>query len=854
MAKYQKSFGSFLQKRTFLLALLFALASPAQAQLATASHPAPALSPAEARQMLTLLNDPQKRAAFAATLETFTKATAAAEPKKPDSPVPLAPNSIGAQVIAESSGWMAGLTHQFASFGRVLGDLPTVWSFTLHTVNDPVLRNRALDAAWRLAAVLFAAVIAEWGTMLLLRRPMRSIAAHVPVADEAEKEASAVDGLIDSADLDRQGDTDSLPPDLVEKQKITAGEPELGAPASETPDAHTSETPDARASETPDARASETPDAVMEHALRRRRFASTVRALKRLPFVLMVFLLDLIPLGVFLGVGYAGALLGTPHIQAILQAAILAYAVCRLATCVTRMFASPDYPALRLLHVSDQGAAYTLVWVRRIFAVGAFGFAASQIGLLFGLPPAATDAFNKAVFLLVHLFLIIIVLQCRRQVAAMIRSRRDPPGLSGTIRNRVAAIWHLVAIFYIAALWLVWAAEIRHGYLRIWHIFLVTVGVIIVVRLFSIVVLGALDRAFRVSPDMKNRYPGLESRANRYFPLLRGTVSGFLTLLGVLALLEAWGINTLAWFRANALGGRLMSAAITIMIAGALALAIWELVNASMDRHLSRLTREAQMVKSARLRTLQPMLRTVLLGTLIGIFGLTALSEIGVDIAPLLAGAGILGVAIGFGSQKLVQDFITGIFLLLENAMQVGDWVTVAGLSGSVENLSIRTMRLRAGDGSVHIIPFSSVSTVTNVNRGIGNAAVSVNIPIEEDSDHVCEILGEIATQMRAEHRFAEMMRSDLQLWGVDKVDAGVVTIAGQIVCTDSGRWAVQREFNRRMMIRFKETGIHIATPVTTVYNHVAREAPKRVQQIASAPPPNQMTESPPPAALGNTS
>jgi small-conductance mechanosensitive channel len=318
--------------------------------------------------------------------------------------------------------------------------------------------------------------------------------------------------------------------------------------------------------------------------------------------------------------------------------------------------------------------------------------------------------------------------------------------------------------------------------------------------------------------------------------------------------MQAWGIHTLGWFKANALGGRLVSAGLTVMIAGALALAVWEAVNATMDSHLARLARDAQLMKTARLRTLLPMLRTGLFCALAGVFGLTALSEIGVNIAPLLAGAGILGVAIGFGSQKLVQDFITGIFLLVENAMQVGDWVTVAGLSGSVENLSIRTMRLRAGDGSVHIIPFSSVSTVTNVNRGIGNAAVTVNVPIEEDSDRVCELLGEIATNLRGEKRFSEMMRSDLQLWGVDRVDAGVVTIAGQIVCTDSGRWAVQREFNRRMMIRFKELGIRIATPVSTVYNHVANAPPEAAQQIENAAPANQMAESPPPAALGNTS
>ena len=131
---------------------------------------------------------------------------------------------------------------------------------------------------------------------------------------------------------------------------------------------------------------------------------------------------------------------------------------------------------------------------------------------------------------------------------------------------------------------------------------------------------------------------------------------------------------------------------------------------------------------------------------------------------------------------------------------------------------------------------------------------VTVNVPIEEDSDQVCDVLSEIAITMRGEKRFADMMRSDLQLWGVDRVDAGVVTIAGQIVCTDSGRWAVQREFNRRLMIRFKELGLRIATPVSTVYNHVATEAPAPVQQIENAPPPNQMAESPPPSALGNTS
>jgi small-conductance mechanosensitive channel len=190
------------------------------------------------------------------------------------------------------------------------------------------------------------------------------------------------------------------------------------------------------------------------------------------------------------------------------------------------------------------------------------------------------------------------------------------------------------------------------------------------------------------------------------------------------------------------------------------------------------------------------------------------LSEIGVNIGPLLAGAGIIGVAVGFGSQKLVQDLITGIFLLLENAMQVGDAVTVSGLTGTVENLSIRTIRLRATDGSVHVIPFSSVTTVTNVNRGLGNASVNVSVAAAEDTDRVTEVLKEIVSGMRTDNEFGSRMLSDLQLWGVDKVDGASMTIAGQVVCTDSGRWSVQREFNRRMKQRFDELGIQLFNPM----------------------------------------
>ena len=213
---------------------------------------------------------------------------------------------------------------------------------------------------------------------------------------------------------------------------------------------------------------------------------------------------------------------------------------------------------------------------------------------------------------------------------------------------------------------------------------------------------------------------------------MRAALVGLLSVATGLALLEAWGYRPIGWFEEGQLGERLLSALTTSAITVLVAVVVWEAANAGVESKVASLTRAAQTARAARLRTLLPMLRTALLVTILIIAGLIVLSQVGVNIAPLLAGAGVLGVAIGFGSQKLVQDLITGLFLLLENTMQVGDVVTLAGLSGTVEYLSIRTIRLRALDGSVHIIPFSSVTTVTNQTRDFSYALIDLPIGLNE--------------------------------------------------------------------------------------------------------------------------
>jgi moderate conductance mechanosensitive channel len=491
---------------------------------------------------------------------------------------------------------------------------------------------------------------------------------------------------------------------------------------------------------------------------------------------------------------------------------------------VVRALAGP----FGLFPVRAETAAYIEIWARRILAVGVSGIAFANVALLLGLHRGGYLTVLRLVMLVVHLFIVVIILQCRRPVADLIRAPANRAGLAARLRNRAAGLWHYLAIALDLALWAVWALNIRDGYSLLLQYFVGTIAVVLVTRLAIVVALSLIDRGFSIRPEILRRFPGLEARANRYLPLLRRIVSSVIAFIGFVAVLEVWGVDAIVWFYGGQIGSRLLSAVVTIGIAAAAAAAIWEASNAFLDRQLNMLTREGHYARAARLRTFQPMLRTALLCLIVTVVGLTALSEIGVNVAPLLAGAGIVGIAIGFGSQKLVQDLITGLFLLLENTVQVGDTVSVSGLTGTVENVSIRTIRLRAGDGSLHIVPFSAVTTITNSSRGEGNAAVSINVSYKEDTDRVGQILKDIVAEMRRESEYRHLIRGDLELWGVDKVDGSMASIVGQIRCTDSGRWPVQREFNRRMKRRFQELGIEVAPASQTILLQVP--APGRAE------------------------
>jgi small-conductance mechanosensitive channel len=771
--------GVFVSHKLFpavlLACALFAFpvfAQPGDAPAAPATNHAEALTAEQAKRALDTLQDENKRTQMIETLRAIAnvspQAQAAPSPApEPKNAIPLTADSLGAQLLLTVSEQIGEISHEIAGMVRTVTHFPAFYYWIVRTANDPYAYNQLLDIAWKLALVFSCALAAEWVIFRIIKRPLAYLEARIPQTVRAP----------------------APPPAMIDPPSSAA-------------------------------------DFTAEAELDRRRLSVTRvwQSLVRLPFVLGRLMFELLPVVVFVGI--ATMLLGTEigdlaTTRLVILAVVNAYALSRGLICVVRALAGP----FGLVRVRAETAAYIEIWARRLVAVGVSGIAFANVALLLGLHHAGYTALLRMVMLIVHLFIVVIILQCRRQVAEAIRAPAGRLGLAAAVRNRVAGLWHHLAIALDLALWAVWALNVHNGYSLLLQYFVGTIAVALITRLVTIVVLSLIDRGFRISPDLLQRFPGLEIRANRYLPLLRKIVSAVIGFIGFVAVLEVWGIDAMVWFYGGQIGSRLLSAVVTIGIAALAAAAIWEVSNALLDRQINALSHEGQFARAARLRTFQPILRTALLCVIVTVVGLTALSEIGVNVAPLLAGAGIVGIAIGFGSQKLVQDLITGLFLLMENTVQVGDNVSVSGLSGAVENVSIRTIRLRAGDGSVHIVPFSAVTTITNSSRGAGNAAVSVNVAYKEDTDRAGQILRDLVAEMRREPEYRQAIRGDLELWGVDKVDGTMVSIVGQIRCTDSGRWPVQREFNRRMKRRFQECGIEIASAGQTILMQIPAPA-----------------------------
>lgn len=224
-------------------------------------------------------------------------------------------------------------------------------------------------------------------------------------------------------------------------------------------------------------------------------------------------------------------------------------------------------------------------------------------------------------------------------------------------------------------------------------------------------------------------------------------------------------------------------------------------------------TETAPGAASKRIKTLTGVLWTISCGFLWFIVVLTSLSQFGVNIGPILAGAGVVGLAVGFGAQHLVRDLVSGFFLILENQIRVGDSAVINGRGGLVESISFRTISLRDQAGVVHVFPNGTITTLANATMDWSAYVFDVTLPFRIDTDRVVEVMRRVGAEMKAEKEFASMMLESIDVLGIDNFTDTTVTIKARVKTLPAQQYVVGREFRRRFKYALQAAGLLDATP-----------------------------------------
>ena len=259
----------------------------------------------------------------------------------------------------------------------------------------------------------------------------------------------------------------------------------------------------------------------------------------------------------------------------------------------------------------------------------------------------------------------------------------------------------------------------------------------------------------------------------------------------------------------------------------------WKTLSAIIKKKLDSLENSKDEAQTQRINTLFRILRNFISIAILIIVIMLILSELGIEIGPLIAAAGVVGLAVGLGAQTLVKDIITGLFIILEGQITIGDIVEVAGHSGKVEAITIRTVRLRDVNGHLHVIPFSEVTTVKNITQDQDYHSFEIGVSYNEDVDHVIETIEKVGSDLQKDKDFKSKINGEIEVFGLDKFEDSSIIIKGRIPTVHKKQWIVKREFNRRVKLAFDKSGIEIPFPQTTISYLGTKKKPikKRVKK-----------------------
>lgn len=546
--------------------------------------------------------------------------------------------------------------------------------------------------------------------------------------------------------------------------------------------------------------------------------AQTMTVVRRVTLLVLHLLVEALVVALALGAGYAVALYtgeNQRHVELVESLFLNAFFFIQVAKVLTRFALSPEFAALRLVPLDDEQALYWRRWLFTIYNVLGYGtmvvvpLIANNISFLLA------DSVRMMIVLASVVIAISAIMRNRlatRERILAYAERQSNVVTTGLV-DIVARTWHIVAIIYVLMLLGVWLSRPFDAVTFMVRATVLSVLTVMVGTIVSLALTRTIAGGVRLPQNVHERLPMLERRLNTFVPRVLSLVRLAVFVGVIVGILHAWDvIDALSWFNTTDgqdWTGRAASAGIILGVG----FLIWLAVMSWVDLRLNPRGR----LPTSREKTLFNLFRNAFSILLVVMITLLALSEIGVNIGPLIAGAGVFGLAISFGSQKLVQDIITGAFIQFENAMNEGDVVTLGGVTGTVEKLTIRSVRLRDIDGTAHMIPFSTVDRVANFMRGWAYHVAAIGVAYDSD-------LTEVKLAMHA--AFDRLMQTDykseilepLEMHGITMFGDSAITVRARIKTRPGSQWSVGRAYNEHIKAEFDARGIEIPFPQVTYH------------------------------------
>ncbi|MVV47646.1 mechanosensitive ion channel [Pseudomonas sp. PB120] len=392
----------------------------------------------------------------------------------------------------------------------------------------------------------------------------------------------------------------------------------------------------------------------------------------------------------------------------------------------------------------------------------------------------------------------ILVLRMRRPVAHLIRilplaQRLSQPAVRETLRI-FSGLWHwpILLMVLVSVINLIGIGDDNQKVLRC----ALFTTILLIATVFLSTMLHHLFRSrsettIRRSSAYKERFLSLSHALLR---IVMAIV--FIDVLG-----RIWGVSLFEFAVSNAVGRAISDSLSRIGLIFLVTWMVWVVLDTAIQEALKPpVNKRSARQPSTRVKTILPLLRNAIKIILVVICAITTMANLGINVAPFLAGAGVVGLAIGFGSQQLVQDVITGLFIIIEDTLSIGDWVVLdSGHAGTVEGLTIRTLRLRDGKGFVHSVPFGQIKAVTNQSRQFAYAFFSVQFTYDTDVDKAIELIREAGHSITDDPFLKYNLQGPLDVFGVDKMDLNGVVLTAQFRTVSGGQYAVSRAFNQRL-------------------------------------------------------